>query len=873
MTQSLKIECLVTDLTLEGEVASFLVTKEQLTAGLSKKADLVDGKIKESNLPDFIANGFQTVNQKLSTLETSINDGIQSAKDYAEAYTDEKLVQKADLVDGKVPASQLPSVEQYEGLNEALNGVLDQARRDMIERTDEIQRTKADLGEDGKVVREQLPNYDKIPGLETVVTDLYDSKANVDDVETSFKESQDQLDAHSLLLQSLGSILPYNPSNTYEEGYVTLKDGILQQLVSGGWVPFKINAINLVDASGESQQQVNYNGGSKWHYRDGGYQENERAVLDNGDIVKSAVDGNTNDPNVDATGWYNPDEFQRLLNFEQVSFTALGIIPNTSTDLTLKINQAFVTHRNLFIPDGQYVATAINIPSNTVITTQGNVTFKQKSGTATGTRLLNIVDADNVHLQPRINLIGNIATDEDEQNHGLFIRGAKHIRIGDVFGKDIRGDVVHVGGTTSQPVYDVEIGYVMGDNILRNVFSHTGGVNVRYAGVECLSGAGYATFDVEPNLNSQDCDDIWLGYFKGNRLLVAGLPSKPVGGVKVGFADFNKDYQTNTTPPYWAFDAIRYGALMIHNFTYVDIRHAKFENEDYVGIRITDSAGYIRGKEVRIGTLEQKNCSLNDPNYKAYNYIGLVDSFVVESGNIELQSADRYGFIGSNNNAEISNLKINGKVGDGFINPVYRKVEVKSDWDVYVHAGINTKPVFENCKIEFTGSVGRLTNADTAFVRDSNIQTGTFLVPSASTCKLENSTVNGQYYLSGYDKAGYKTATRVGNIYYWIFNDSMYTKIGSAPATDTDGVKNTVGRGAKVTYDPPSIAAGASTTKTVTVAGAVVGDLAQAAFSQYHADIEIAATVSAAGTVTVKLKNTGGSSVDLASGTLTVKLI
>lgn len=303
MTQSLKIECLVTDLTLEGEVASFLVTKEQLTAGLSKKADLVDGKIKESNLPDFIANGFQAVNQKLVTLEESITDGIQSTKDYSEAYVNEKLIAKADLVDGKVPQIQLPSVEQYEGLSEALNGVLEQARRDMIERADEIQRTKADLGEDGKVVREQLPNYDKIPGLETVVTDLYDSKANAVDVETSFKESQDQLDAHSLLLQSLGSILPYNPSNTYAEGYVTLKDGSLQQLVSGNWVPFKINAINVVDASGESQQQVNYNGGSKWHYRDGGYQENERAVLDNGDIVKSTIDGNKNDPNINMTGW------------------------------------------------------------------------------------------------------------------------------------------------------------------------------------------------------------------------------------------------------------------------------------------------------------------------------------------------------------------------------------------------------------------------------------------------------------------------------------------------------------------------------------------------------------------------------------------
>ena len=65
----------------------------------------------------------------------------------------------------------------------------------------------------------------------------------------------------------------------------------------------KVGASNVLDASGETQQQVNYNGGSKWHSRVGGYKLNERVILTNGDIVKSTVDGNTNDPNVDMTGW------------------------------------------------------------------------------------------------------------------------------------------------------------------------------------------------------------------------------------------------------------------------------------------------------------------------------------------------------------------------------------------------------------------------------------------------------------------------------------------------------------------------------------------------------------------------------------------
>ena len=84
-----------------------------------------------------------------------------------------------------------------------------------------------------------------------------------------------------------------------------------------GWTfkPNRTTAVNVADASGETQQQVNYNGGSKWHSRVGGYQENERVVLANGDIVKSTVDGNVNDPNVDMTGWEalpNRSEIEKL---------------------------------------------------------------------------------------------------------------------------------------------------------------------------------------------------------------------------------------------------------------------------------------------------------------------------------------------------------------------------------------------------------------------------------------------------------------------------------------------------------------------------------------------------------------------------------
>lgn len=45
----------------------------------------------------------------------------------------------------------------------------------------------------------------------------------------------------------------------------------------------------------------------------GGYPLNARLRLTNGDIVKSTIDGNTNDPNVDMTGWKNPLSTENIL--------------------------------------------------------------------------------------------------------------------------------------------------------------------------------------------------------------------------------------------------------------------------------------------------------------------------------------------------------------------------------------------------------------------------------------------------------------------------------------------------------------------------------------------------------------------------------
>lgn len=75
------------------------------------------------------------------------------------------------------------------------------------------------------------------------------------------------------------------------------------------------------------------------------------------------------------------------------------------------------------------------------------------------------------------------------------------------------------------------------------------------------------------------------------------------------------------------------------------------------------------------------------------------------------------------------------------------------------------------------------------------------------------------------------------------------------------------------TYNPPSLADGAGATTTVTVTGAALGDYVEGvAFSLDLQGITVTAYVSAADTVSVRFQNESGGLLDLASGTLYVRV-
>lgn len=78
---------------------------------------------------------------------------------------------------------------------------------------------------------------------------------------------------------------------------------------------------------------------------------------------------------------------------------------------------------------------------------------------------------------------------------------------------------------------------------------------------------------------------------------------------------------------------------------------------------------------------------------------------------------------------------------------------------------------------------------------------------------------------------------------------------------------------ASETFDAGSIADGDEEVGEITVTGAALGDFVLVSHSLDVADLAITAAVTAANTVTYQLLNNTGGAIDLASGTVTVRVL
>jgi hypothetical protein len=124
---------------------------------------------------------------------------------------------------------------------------------------------------------------------------------------------------------------------------------------------------------------------------------------------------------------------------------------------------------------------------------------------------------------------------------------------------------------------------------------------------------------------------------------------------------------------------------------------------------------------------------------------------------------------------------------------------------------------------------------------------------------LEGATIVANYYSRGII---FYPASR---IWYIKNNDgTIYQTLQDSIMTVISG---------STTYNPPSISNNSTASTTVTVTGAVLGDCAISSFSNLLNGIRLFTEITAENTATVTFINQSGTTIDLSSGTLSVKVI
>jgi hypothetical protein len=182
-------------------------------------------------------------------------------------------------------------------------------------------------------------------------------------------------------------------------------------------------------------------------------------------------------------------------------------------------------------------------------------------------------------------------------------------------------------------------------------------------------------------------------------------------------------------------------------------------------------------------------------------------------------------------------------------------------WGLKVEAALATTALYLTSVAGTANAITATTSPATSAYSTGQVL---FLVPASANTGAVTLNVNGLGAVAVTRATGAALAGGelvAGRLYELVYDGTGF-RLTSTPYLE-----------GSATYDPPSLADGAGVTTTVTVTGAALGDYVPAvSFSQNLNGITVTAWVSAANTVSVRFQNESGGTLDLASGTLRVRV-
>ena len=738
--------------------------------------------------------------------------------------------------------------------------------------TQDIVDAKRDIEDIGKAVNENVivsPRYGE--DFKSLPMISAEGQAAISTFESNGQSSINSFDATA-----------QNTINDWQDAIntITVNDGV--------------PALAVSSASGENQQDINDYNGAKWRNKAGGYDLNARVMLDNGDIVRSTVAENTVDPNTDMTGWELADAAlnSRKLKRENVSvwdfFTSAQLIEYKASPINYDAQpnlQQFFDYISQNDVGVAYCSGEFYVTSNLIL----------GGSTNSGTKTKKIIG--NLKLQAK-NAIEEMLTVQTLSDFS-WTGWVEVVGIGSVaYSTRTCRTGVKIGDayTASRCKFEKIIArsfYEFGVACPKlTTLTNVGEVRC----YDCGSGKNTANYSltsafsnpvntgVAANLNQYttiDVDELPPENLYTNLKVMIGTDYYYVNSIdrvnkKLNVFPWVSSTNTETTLRY-----VFGGAVLVQgsdssvlNIDYIDATRCSqilVSTALYAPV-VNKIVGQYCGVAISLG-LSLSSACVGGACYGLYNEAGDCDFMRVTRANINytlvgfVASADKFRNISAprSNDNDISILYDNFE-GLTYINGGVYTFNARTNHSAATIALDLTKPsardVFgygDNKEIILYASQAKvLKQWGYQHKRAVVIGNGLNYRPTG----IVKFTAPSGYTVNGQSQVEFSKFNSIAGFdVYLQYNTTNFV------------VSRQDGALVQVTYDPDPIAANSAIITTVTMTGAVVGDLVQASFSINNANLRLYAFVSSANTVTVEFRNIAASQIDLTSGTLTVKLV
>lgn len=314
--------------------------------------------------------------------------------------------------------------------------------------------------------------------------------------------------------------------------------------------------------------------------------------------------------------FYSPGHVRRYGNN-----TIPGVTDMTSAMLAT-ISQAKAGGASAYWPADTYLVTQLIADgSNYSIRTDGGRGTILKQAAGQTDKPILVVRGQNITVGDLAGQ-GTLQTDglanTHEFNHLVYAyddTNTQSIRasFGNLYGTDIRGDVLYAGSpSSSRPCY-VTYETVSGTNVFRNLVSSVG---AKISGKRIIHDGpvGYRDFDVEPNAGSNYSTDFRVDYVEAGCVQFASNEPTLSNSGTIGTLDLDFTRVAATTPAYRTPPGVNAQGMVITYAHYLKIGYLKTRNYNYAPI--TSNTATIKSN-IYVDEYDFGNCSVTETTFKS----------------------------------------------------------------------------------------------------------------------------------------------------------------------------------------------------------------------------------------------------------------